>query len=115
MEIICKEISVTAEEVADVFIGKIESFDIDTDADGDFNNKFDFEHEFKIGEDSLIIYFFGKLSGNVKNDKLGDEPDTFEIESRYFEYQEFAAYLNGDDVKINEDEIIGLIEKAIQI
>lgn len=115
MEITYKEISVTAQEVADVFIEKIKSFDINCEENGDFSNKFDFEHEWTIDGKLLTIFFYGRLAGYCRNDKLGDEPDYFEIETRFIEYHEFAAFFDGDDVKINDCEIYDLIEKGIEI
>lgn len=115
MKIIYKEITVSAQEVADVFIEKIKVFEIEADAENDFCNKFDFEHEWEIDGKKLTIFFFGRLAGYVTNDKIGDEPDSYKIESRYILYNEFAAYFDGDDVKINENEIFEIINKSIEL
>lgn len=115
MEIIYKQIQVPAQEVADVFIKKIKTFDVEPDGSGEFSNKFDFEHDWEIDGKTLSIFFFGRLSGLVVNDKFGDEPDSFELESRSFDYNEFAAYFDGDDVTINDSEIFEIIEKEVTL
>lgn len=121
MKIKLKSIELPASEIGAILADKIKAIEVEEPdaSDGYFSQSFEVEHSVIIPDffDSsieLLVSMTGRLFGNVKSSKMGDEPDWQEISSRNFDAK-IDCYLNGETIGLNDDEIYGIVEKLVII